>query len=620
MNKKYYDEISKIKASDELKRKTVEKMNVARENSSVIEFSNYKKARYSKFKQIAAGVTIMLVTGATVYAGVSKNIFSKEGLKNIGFIKAGENYNEISKEIDEIIETKYGTISFSTAADNNSLIIEYDIKLNENGKNKLEKLIDEQKKSKLMNEDNEEFDKNSPSDKDFLDLECDLYFNDKACCFTKNDIIKISEDEYLGYMVVQLDNNKTKNSVSILSRSFLYGSTINKKISFDIEIDKGSTKVIAEKELDNDNTIKIKNFQNTKIAKYITLSLETKNQTLKSSTEEENTLNFIILNDKDQIVNYQIIKEEEFIRDKKGKEYDLREIDENDNIKGTDCKEYTLLVAENVNENIKIVPFKAKSLEDNNDEKNIENQDWRSVKDDEKLLAEGKSIEKENSRGGKVKISKIEELQDKKMVKFEIEKKGKIFDNCLIYRNKKTKEFLKLIGERVVFEKGINADKDEEIIDISNENMEIEDLEYVILPEFHDFIEYDEFKVNIPKETKKVAKISNVKAEDVLSEYKEGENGDDDDDEIENVSIGGKEYEFDRDLNYEELKNIIEEMKKIKNDNRIKYDDGFKTKDGKIILHYTIKDENEDEDFSDLHKMLIEKTEDSYEIILEDAE
>lgn len=620
MNKKYYDEISKIKASDELKRKTVEKMNVARENSSVTEFSNYKKAKYSKFKQIAAGVTIMLVTGATVYAGVSKNIFSKEGLKNIGFIKAGENYNEISKEIDEIIETKYGTISFSTAADNNSLIIEYDIKLNENGKNKLEKLIDEQKKSKLMNEDNEEFDKNSPSDKDFLDLECDLYFNDKACCFTKNDIIKISEDEYLGYMVVQLDNNKTKNSVSILSRSFLYGSTINKKISFDIEIDKGSTKVIAEKELDNDNTIKIKNFQNTKIAKYITLSLETKNQTLKSSTEEENTLNFIILNDKDQIVNYQIIKEEEFIRDKKGKEYDLREIDENDNIKGTDCKEYTLLVAENVNENIKIVPFKAKSLEDNNDEKNIENQDWRSVKDDEKLLAEGKSIEKENSRGGKVKISKIEELQDKKMVKFEIEKKGKIFDNCLIYRNKKTKEFLKLIGERVVFEKGINADKDEEIIDISNENMEIEDLEYVILPEFHDFIEYDEFKVNIPKETKKVAKISNVKAEDVLSEYKEGENGDDDDDEIENVSIGGKEYEFDRDLNYEELKNIIEEMKKIKNDNRIKYDDGFKTKDGKIILYYTIKDENEDEDFSDLHKMLIEKTEDSYEIILEDAE
>lgn len=620
MNKKYYDEISKIKASDELKRKTVEKMNVARENSSVIEFSNYKKARYSKFKQIAAGVTIMLVTGATVYAGVSKNIFSKEGLKNIGFIKAGENYNEISKEIDEIIETKYGTISFSTAADNNSLIIEYDIKLNENGKNKLEKLIDEQKKSKLMNEDNEEFDKNSPSDKDFLDLECDLYFNDKACCFTKNDIIKISKDEYLGYMVVQLDNNKTKNSVSILSRSFLCGSTINKKISFDIEIDKGSTKVIAEKELDNDNTIKIKNFQNTKIAKYITLSLETKNQTLKSSTEEENTLNFIILNDKDQIVNYQIIKEEEFIRDKKGKEYDLREIDENDNIKGTDCKEYTLLVAENVNENIKIVPFKAKSLEDNNDEKNIENQDWRSVKDDEKLLAEGKSIEKENSRGGKVKISKIEELQDKKMVKFEIEKKGKIFDNCLIYRNKKTKEFLKLIEERVVFEKGINADKDEEIIDISNENMEIEDLEYVILPEFHDFIEYDEFKVNIPKETKKVAKISNVKAEDVLSEYKEGENGDDDDDEIENVSIGGKEYEFDRDLNYEELKNIIEEMKKIKNDNRIKYDDGFKTKDGKIILYYTIKDENEDEDFSDLHKMLIEKTEDSYEIILEDAE
>lgn len=620
MNKKYYDEISKIKASDELKRKTVEKMNVARENSSVTEFSNYKKARYSKFKQIAAGVTIMLVTGATVYAGVSKNIFSKEGLKNIGFIKAGENYNEISKEIDEIIETKYGTISFSTAADNNILIIEYDIKLNENGKNKLEKLIDEQKKSKLMNEDNEEFDKNSPSDKDFLDLECDLYFNDKACCFTKNDIIKISEDEYLGYMVVQLDNNKTKNSVSILSRSFLYGSTINKKISFDIEIDKGSTKVIAEKELDNDNTIKIKNFQNTKIAKYITLSLETKNQTLKSSTEEENTLNFIILNDKDQIVNYQIIKEEEFIRDKKGKEYDLREIDENDNIKGTVCKEYTLLVAENVNENIKIVPFKAKSLEDNNDEKNIENQDWRSVKDDEKLLAEGKSIEKENSRGGKVKISKIEELQDKKMVKFEIEKKGKIFDNCLIYRNKKTKEFLKLIEERVVFEKGINADKDEEIIDISNENMEIEDLEYVILPEFHDFIEYDEFKVNIPKETKKVAKISNVKAEDVLSEYKEGENGDDDDDEIENVSIGGKEYEFDRDLNYEELKNIIEEMKKIKNDNRIKYDDGFKTKDGKIILYYTIKDENEDEDFSDLHKMLIEKTEDSYEIILEDAE
>ena len=620
MNKKYYDEISKIKASDELKRKTVEKMNVARENSNVIEFSNYKKAKYSKFKQIAAGVTIMLVTGATVYAGVSKNIFSKEGLKNIGFIKAGENYNEISKEIDEIIETKYGTISFSTAADNNSLIIEYDIKLNENGKNKLEKLIDEQKKSKLMNEDNEEFDKNSPSDKDFLDLECDLYFNDKACCFTKNDIIKISEDEYLGYMVVQLDNNKTKNSVSILSRSFLCGSNINKKISFDIEIDKGSTKVIAEKELDNDNTIKIKNFQNTKIAKYITLSLETKNQTLKSSTEEENTLNFIILNDKDQIVNYQIIKEEEFIRDKKGKEYDLREIDENDNIKGTDCKEYTLLVAENVNENIKIVPFKAKSLEDNNDEKNIENQDWRSVKDDEKLLAEGKSIEKENSRGGKVKISKIEELQDKKMVKFEIEKKGKIFDNCLIYRNKKTKEFLKLIGERVVFEKGINADKDEEIIDISNENMEIEDLEYVILPEFHDFIEYDEFKVNIPKETKKVAKISNVKAEDVPSEYKEGENGDDDDDEIENVSIGGKEYEFDRDLNYEELKNIIEEMKKIKNDNRIKYDDGFKTKDGKIILYYTIKDENEDEDFSDLHKMLIEKTEDSYEIILEDAE
>lgn len=620
MNKKYYDEISKIKASDELKRKTVEKMNVARENSSVTEFSNYKKARYSKFKQIAAGVTIMLVTGATVYAGVSKNIFSKEGLKNIGFIKAGENYNEISKEIDEIIETKYGTISFSTAADNNILIIEYDIKLNENGKNKLEKLIDEQKKSKLMNEDNEEFDKNSPSDKDFLALECDLYFNDKACCFTKNDIIKISKDEYLGYMVVQLDNNKTKNSVSILSRSFLCGSTINKKISFDIEIDKGSTKVIAEKELDNDNTIKIKNFQNTKIAKYITLSLETKNQTLKSSTEEENTLNFIILNDKDQIVNYQIIKEEEFIRDKKGKEYDLREIDENDNIKGTDCKEYTLLVAENVNENIKIVPFKAKSLEDNNDEKNIENQDWRSVKDDEKLLAEGKSIEKENSRGGKVKISKIEELQDKKMVKFEIEKKGKIFDNCLIYRNKKTKEFLKLIEERVVFEKGINADKDEEIIDISNENMEIEDLEYVILPEFHDFIEYDEFKVNIPKETKKVAKISNVKAEDVPSEYKEGENGDDDDDEIENVSIGGKEYEFDRDLNYEELKNIIEEMKKIKNDNRIKYDDGFKTKDGKIILYYTIKDENEDEDFSDLHKMLIEKTEDSYEIILEDVE
>lgn len=619
MNKKYYDEISKIKASDELKRKTVEKMNVARENSNVIEFSNYKKAKYSKFKQIAAGVTIMLVTGATVYAGVSKNIFSKEGLKNIGFIKAGENYNEISKEIDEIIETKYGTISFSTAADNNSLIIEYDIKLNENGKNKLEKLIDEQKKSKLMNEDNEEFDKNSPSDKDFLDLECDLYFNDKACCFTKNDIIKISEDEYLGYMVVQLDNNKTKNSVSILSRSFLCGSNINKKISFDIEIDKGSTKVIAEKELDNDNTIKIKNFQNTKIAKYITLSLETKNQTLKSSTEEENTLNFIILNDKDQIVNYQIIKEEEFIRDKKGKEYDLREIDENDNIKGTDCKEYTLLVAENVNENIKIVPFKAKSLEDNNDEKNIENQDWRSVKDDEKLLAEGKSIEKENSRGGKVKISKIEELQDKKMVKFEIEKKGKIFDNCLIYRNKKTKEFLKLIGERVVFEKGINADKDEEIIDISNENMEIKDLEYVILPEFHDFIEYDEFKVNIPKETKKVAKISNVKAGDVPSEYKEGENGDDDD-EIENVSIGGKEYEFDRDLNYEELKNIIEEMKKIKNDNRIKYDDGFKTKDGKIILYYTIKEDNEDEDFSDLHKMLIEKTEDSYEIILEDAE
>ena len=619
MNKKYYDEISKIKASDELKRKTVEKMNVARENSSVTEFSNYKKAKYSKFKQMAAGVTIMLVTGATVYAGVSKNIFSKEGLKNIGFIKAGENYNEISKEIDEIIETKYGTISFSTAADNNSLIIEYDIKLNENGKNKLEKLIDEQKKSKLMNEDNEEFDKNSPSDKDFLDLECDLYFNDKACCFTKNDIIKISEDEYLGYMVVQLDNNKTKNSVSILSRSFLCGSTINKKISFDIEIDKGSTKVITEKELDNDNTIKIKNFQNTKIAKYITLSLETKNQTLKSSTEEENTLNFIILNDKDQIVNYQIIKEEEFIRDKKGKEYDLREIDENDNIKGTVCKEYTLLVAENVNENIKIVPFKAKSLEDNNDEKNIENQDWRSVKDDEKLLAEGKSIEKENSRGGKVKISKIEELQDKKMVKFEIEKKGKIFDNCLIYRNKKTKEFLKLIGERVVFEKGINADKDEEIIDISNENMEIEDLEYVILPKFHDFIEYDEIKVNIPKETKKVAKISNVKAEDVHSEYNEGENGDDDD-EIENVSIGGKEYKFDRDLNYEELKNIIEEMKKIKNDNKIKYNDGFKTKDGKIILYYTIKDENEDENFSVLHKMLIEKTEDSYEIILEDAE
>lgn len=180
MSSKYYEAISEIKASDELKEKI--KIRIEQENSKEVKKCGFI-IKVKRWLMAVSATIVTLVCGGAVYAALDGTINGIPVAEWLG-IKFSQNYSQYEENVeDKYVENDYAKIELqSTVCDDGFTILKFNVKFKEDIKQKIKQLT------------NISLD----SSKDYGIIDYTLSFN---------NILLSEEDEVKNYSLIQRNNN-----------------------------------------------------------------------------------------------------------------------------------------------------------------------------------------------------------------------------------------------------------------------------------------------------------------------------------------------------------------------------------------------------------------------------
>lgn len=481
---------------------------------SVINKNINKHRVLNILKKVIATIVIGAST-ITVYATATKKLPFKE----MGLIKAGENYEKNAVGINETIENDYAIITLeSMAGDGAYIIAEYKINLKE-------KAINEYGNISY----NEAMGYN-------LWLSNNVFVNSNKIKNKTEKVTKVSDNEYIYTQVINVmdieeENLNLKIYIDSLCVSGNYSNPveIGKIIQTEVKF-KNSVKsefIAQEQILDEKNKIIINNVGNTKFETYITAQKITENITYKEYKKKDPfKYNSFIVTDQngDEIpytIRYSVWAGEYFYIKNQNGEMELTNsnlIKDNDIIKHVE--NFIILIGNQDNkESVKVVPIETSIF---NDRTNEEKEEYKKVK--WYPLVEGeKKYSAQSSLGGTFEIEKIEITEND--VNFYYNQKGLIGDESLVIRkNNGTMNYIYSIRKeragvnsnenKIVFSKDLIGASGLNVWRLENMFDNIEDVEFALFYGNRSKIIADTFIIEIPKQNNNIAEFSKVEVLD----------------------------------------------------------------------------------------------------------
>lgn len=406
---------SEIKAPEELK------------NRIKNEIKNIKEDKKTKSKlrviQSIAAVAVFSILGMTTYATVTKNPI----LEKMGLIKGSTKYDEISENINQDISNEYANILLNKmAADDAYIIMEYNVKLTQEGIEKFGKIQQDINSGYKINITNTVKINNE---------------NIEQTEGIKEYSNKISDTEYKIYQIIDITNIKNKELNIEISEKYLQANDNQTEINKSVIISATKNDNIKsfetiENKIDN-KTIKIEDFQNTGFETFVKISVDIDNLKKQDmdfySENYPNHLSFTVLDNNNNYISNNCYNKVAYIQDNLGNKQDILTSYEENNISFDNAKAHLeyLITLGNIDENIKnikIVPYTF-VLQDERKEETEEyynNLKWYKLQDG--------NYSQTSTLGGKIDITNIEIGKDK--IKFYYNTSGKItgYENMVLLR------------------------------------------------------------------------------------------------------------------------------------------------------------------------------------------
>ena len=233
--------------------------------------------------QTLAMLVIICTFGMTVYAQVTGNL----NFKNMGLLKASENFENKKIDVNKTIENDYVKISIDDIArDSAYLIIEYRMVLKEKAIKEMENV----EYNKMMGYN--------------IGILSRVWINEKKSERSNSTVEQISDKEYKCSDVINLMNfDEDTIHLKLWLNEFYIGNKsavkINKMLEMDITMNKNENQqtITQEQKIDNNTKIVLDKIENSSFETYIRLKRITENITWKEYNENIEYYRFKVASD-----------------------------------------------------------------------------------------------------------------------------------------------------------------------------------------------------------------------------------------------------------------------------------------------------------------------------------
>ena len=456
--------------------------------------------------QTLAMLVIVCTFGMTVYAQVTGNL----NFKNMGLLKASENFDDKKIDVNKTIENDYVKISIDDIArDSAYLIIEY-------------RMVLKEKAIKEMG--NVEYD---PIRGYNIGILSRVWINEKSSERSSSTVEKISDKEYKCSNVINLMNfDEEKIHFKLWFDEFYIGNEsavkINKMLEMDITMNKDENQqaITQEQKIDNNTKIVLDKIENSSFETYIRLKRITENMTWKEYNENIEYYRFKVASDDNDTLTskcYDISKK--VYKDNKLVE-DYSELKNSDIIKAEEVYAVTLGKQTDLKK-LKIMQTKSTFFSDrtNEEKEAYYKAKWYPLKEGEEQYSAT------NNNGGTFTINKIT-IDDENII-FYFDKKG-IFGETSYINLKVNNGTMNYIYPIKVEEKSLTSDENKIIFSRNSfgaglnlrEGMlnDLSKVEFTMLYGDVDKIIGEPLTIDIPEQTNEKVKVENIKINDTISE------------------------------------------------------------------------------------------------------
>ena len=456
--------------------------------------------------QTLAMLVIVCTFGMTVYAQVTGNL----NFKNMGLLKASENFDDKKIDVNKTIENDYVKISIDDIArDSAYLIIEY-------------RMVLKEKAIKEMG--NVEYDQIRGYNIGILSR---VWVNEKSSERSNSTVEKISDKEYKCSNVINLMNfDEEKIHFKLWFDEFYIGNEsavkINKMLEMDITMNKDENQqaITQEQKIDNNTKIVLDKIENSSFETYIRLKRITENMTWKEYNENIEYYRFKVASDDNDTLTskcYDISKK--IYKDNKLVE-DYSELKNSDIIKAEEVYAVTLGKQTDLKK-LKVMQTKSTFFSDrtNEEKEAYYKAKWYPLKEGEEQYSAT------NNNGGTFTINKIT-IDDENII-FYFDKKG-IFGETSYIDLRVNNGTMNYIYPIKVEEKSLTSDENKIIFSRNSfgaglnlrEGMldDLSKVEFTMLYGDVDKIIGEPLTIDIPEQTNEKVKVENIKINDTISE------------------------------------------------------------------------------------------------------
>lgn len=506
---------SEIKAPEELKNR------IKNEIKNIKEDKKTKTKSKLRVIQSIAAVAVFSILGMTTYATVTKNPI----LEKMGLIKGSTKYDEISENINQDISNEYANILLNKmAADDAYIIMEYNVKLTQEGIEKFGKIEQDINSGYKINITNTVKINNE---------------NIEQTEGIKEYSNKISDTEYKIYQIIDITNIKNKELNIEISEKYLQANDkqteINKVVLISATKNDNIKSFETIENKINNKTIKIEDFQNTGFETFVKISVDIDNLKKQDmdfySENYPNHLSFTVLDNNNNYISNNCYNKVAYIQDNLGNKQDiLTTYDEKNNISFDNAKAHLeyLITLGNIDtniKNIKIVPytFVLQNERTEETEQYYNNLKWYKLEDG--------NYSQTSTLGGKIDITKIETTEGK--IRFYYKTSGKItgYEQIVLLRINDKKLGFNIIEGTNGYAENINAeenyiefDRNIENTGIYSNNFKNDDdyklsdlskLEFTLLVEPKTKVLNDGTKIEVPNKNENYLKINKVEVKNI---------------------------------------------------------------------------------------------------------
>lgn len=456
--------------------------------------------------QTLAMLVIICTFGMTVYAQVTGNL----NFKNMGLLKASENFENKKIDVNKTIENDYVKISIDDIArDSAYLIIEYRMVLKEKAIKEMENV--EYNKMRGYN----------------IGISSRVWINEKKSERSNSTVEKISDKEYKCSDVINLMNfDEDTIHLKLWLNEFYIGNKsavkINKMLEMDITMNKNENQqtITQEQKIDNNTKIVLDKIENSSFETYIRLKRITENITWKEYNENIEYYRFKVASDDNDTltskcydISKKIYKDNNLIED-------YSKLKNSDIIKAEEVYAVTLGKQTDLRK-LKVMQTKSTFFSDrtNEEKEAYYKAKWYPLKEGEEQYVAT------NNNGGTFTINKIT-IDDENIV-FYFDKKG-IFGETSYIDLRVNNGTMNYICPTKIEEKSLTSDENKIIFsrDSFGAGLNIRDgmlddlskVEFTMLYGDVDKIIGDPLIIDIPEQSNEKVKIQNIKINDTISE------------------------------------------------------------------------------------------------------